>query len=29
MSQPQLNLSPAVSDEIRKTTCYMLSLIHI
>ncbi len=23
MSQPQLNLSPAVSDEIRKTTCYM------
>ncbi|GAB1480568.1 molybdopterin oxidoreductase family protein [Paracoccaceae bacterium] len=23
MSQPQLNLSPAVSDEIRQTTCYM------
>ncbi len=23
MSQPILNLSPAVSDEVRKTTCYM------
>ena len=23
MSQPRLNLSPAVSDEVRKTTCYM------
>ncbi|NND41944.1 MAG: molybdopterin-dependent oxidoreductase, partial [Silicimonas sp.] len=23
MNQPQLNLSPKVSDEVRKTTCYM------
>ena len=23
MSQPILNLSPPVSDEVRKTTCYM------
>mmetsp|Transcript_6523 Transcript_6523/g.11234 ORF Transcript_6523/g.11234 Transcript_6523/m.11234 type:complete len:86 (-) Transcript_6523:4-261(-) len=23
MAQPELNLSPKVSDEIRKTTCYM------
>ena len=23
MNQPVLNLSPKVSDEIRKTTCYM------
>ena len=27
--EPNVDTAPAVSDEVRQTTCYMLSLIHI
>ena len=27
MNQPKIDLSPKVSDEIRKTTCYMCNIL--